>query len=333
MAIFPARNGSRSFDGHSTLITAVEFVLGGKLLLTADADGVVLGWKAPSFDRHCRIEHANPAPIYRFAEARGQSHVFYSCGAAVKQWALGAGFLDDWSEMKSLTLGEAHTGEVVPVLSTARELVSGGYDGNICFWDKGTGEVEIGSLGSPILSLACTSGALYYASAGGLLAAGLEDGTVAIIDLAKKERIGRVEAHVRDVYSVSFRNVISGRKALATCSPADAAVRVWEHGKLEVEFEAGAFALAFSPDGRFLAHGDGKDVVIRAAGNTWQIVRRLRGHADIVNALSFSPLESIDEPWTGWLASGSHAGTVRVWSAAEIEGAQNESVQYPVLGS
>lgn len=318
MGIYPAKASSRAFEGHADVITAVEFVLGGRLLLTADADGVVLGWKVPSFVRHCRVAHATAAPIYRFAQARTAEDVFYSHGLAVKRWTLGAGFLDDLSQMKSLTLGEAHTNEVVPVLSTARGLVSGGYDGNVCFWDTSTGEAELGSLGSPILSLACTSGALHYTAAGGLLAAGKEDGTVSIIDLATKAHIGRLEAHVRDVYSASFQNSLSGRLTLATCSPADGAVRVWKSGKLEAEFEAAAFALAFSPDGRFLAHADGTDVVVRDALDTWRIVRKLRGDEHIVNALSFSPLENIDDSWTGWLASGSHGGTVRVWSATEI---------------
>ncbi|MBN2493199.1 MAG: hypothetical protein JXR96_01305 [Deltaproteobacteria bacterium] len=300
-------------SGHEAEISAVGFVLGGKLLLTGDTRGKVMAWKAPSFERHFELGHEPPAPIYCFAGG-DQGDVYYGRGAAVKQWKTGAGFLDDLSELQSFTLGEAHSKEVVPVLSTARELISGGYDGKLCFWDRDSGEARAGSLKSPILSLACTSGALYEPEAGGLLAAGHEDGTVTIFDLEKHEPLGRFKAHERDVYAVSFQNVVFNRQILlATCSPADRVVRVWKNDQVIAEFEAPGFTATFSPDGRFLAHGDGTQVVIRE-GREWKVVRRLAGHRYLVSALAFSPSDSLEARWAGWLASGSHDRTVRVWS-------------------
>jgi WD40 repeat protein len=286
--------------GHQAEITAVGFVLGGKLLLSGDARGKLMAWKVPSFERHLEMDHNRPLPVYSFVGgARGD--VYYGYGAAVKQWKTGAGFLDDFSELQSFTFGEAHTKEVVPILFTARELISGGYDGKLCFWDPNTGEAQAGSLKSPILSLAV---------AGTRLAAGLEDGSVAIFDLERHEALGGFGAHARDVYAVSFQNGAPGPPTLlATTSPSDRTVRIWRNEELVAELEASGFTAAFSPDGRFLAHGEGTDIVIRGAKD-WKLVRRLRGHQAPVSVLAFSASG-------GWLASGAYDRTVRVWSLAD----------------
>ena len=290
----------RTLGGHEAEITAVGFVLGGTLLLSGDARGKVMAWKVPSLDRHLEMDHNPPIPVYSFVGgARGD--VYYGYGAAVKQWKTGAGFLDDFSALQSFTFGEAHTKEVVALLPTARELISGGYDGRLCFWDPDTGEARSGSVKSPILSLAL---------AGTRLAAGLEDGTVAIFDLERHEPLGGFGAHERDVYAVSFQNGVPGpRTLLATSSPSDRAVRLWKDEEMVVEFEASGFTAAFSPDGRYLAHGEGTDIVIRGATD-WNVVRRLRGHQAPISVLAFSASG-------GWLASGAYDRTVRVWSLAD----------------
>jgi WD40 repeat protein len=299
--------------GHGEPITAVGFVLGGKLLVTGDAEGNVAAWKTPGFERHFELAQTPPAPVHCIAGG-SRGDVYFGRGVAVKQWQTGAGFLTDFSQLQSFTLGEAHTREVVPVLSTAREVISGGYDGALCFWDPDSGDVRTGNLGSPILSLACTAGALHDRESGGLLAAGHEDGTVSILDLDACEPIGRYEAHARDVYALSFQNVVFNRQILlATVSPADAVVRLWKSSELVTEIAAPGFAVAFSPDGRFLAHGDGKEVVVRD-GRDWQVVHRLRGHQHLISWLAFSPSARMEDRWDGWLASASHDGTVRIWS-------------------
>ncbi|HUJ61511.1 MAG TPA: hypothetical protein VLX92_23560 [Kofleriaceae bacterium] len=299
-------------EGHRGVVFSAEFALGGQLLFTGDASGTVIAWRAPSWQRHCAIAHKPETPIYCIAAGPGDVH--FGRGTTVKQWAIGPEFLADFSSLKSFTLGDAHDKEVVPVVRTAKELITSGYDGQLMFWDVETGQARGGALHDRVMALAVTDGARYDAEAGGLLACGHEDGSLTMFDLAAYRPLGTIaHAHERDVYALSFQNVVFQRKLhVASISPADRVVRVWDGKRQVVELEGAGFTVAFRPDGRWLAHGHGNDIVIRD-GATWEVVQTLRGHTGPISALAWSPIASLDDPWSGCLASGAHDGTVRVW--------------------
>jgi WD40 repeat protein len=63
--------------------------------------------------------------------------------------------------------------------------------------------------------------------------------------------------------------------------------------------------LAFSPDGRLLAWGTA-DFTISVLDLSGSGLRKLSGHTDAVNSLTFSS-------GSDWLFSGSSDGTTRTW--------------------
>lgn len=66
--------------------------------------------------------------------------------------------------------------------------------------------------------------------------------------------------------------------------------------------------MSYSPDGRFLAAGDGKKVHVWDM-TTLKEIKTLEGHKDSVSSVSWSPDGR-------FLASGSTDETVRVWDAS-----------------
>ena len=152
--------------------------------------------------------------------------------------------------------------------------------------------------------------AVAFSPNGRLLAAGLDDNTVAFWDMRSRERTGRsLTGHEGEVISLAFSP--DGR-TLATGS-GDSTVRLWDvqrRQQLGVPLTGHTMrvqAVAFSPDGRTVASGaqDGKVVL-------WDVQRRrplgapLVGHSDVVRSVAFSPDGRT-------LASGSRDHTARLW--------------------
>lgn len=304
-------DGHFVLEGHDAAVNAVAFALGGALLLTGDEVGRVIAWRTGDFQRHVDLAMKPPAPVYAFAA--GERDVYFGRGKSVKQWRTGPTFLEDLRAFESFTLGE-HAKEVVPVLFMARGVVTGGYDGGLKIWDTETGSAWSGTMPSPILSLACTGGLRHSVDANGFLAVGREDGQVMMFDVADDvQPLGQFRAHARDVYAVSFQNALVRRKMiLATASPADRVVRLWSGPDTIAELPASGFAVTFSPDGRWLAHGDLRDVVLRD-GVELREARRLVGPSKPPLSIAFTPTRTLDDAWSGWIAAASGERQVHVW--------------------
>jgi hypothetical protein len=161
-------------------------------------------------------------------------------------------------------------------------------------WDADTAR-EVGHFGTqPIHALA-------YAPDGKALAAGNEDGSVALWDPASGRELRRMAGHRREVRSVAFA---AGGGLLASSS-FDGDLFLWDAatgkqlrrltwGEGRVAGPANVLAVAFSPEGRMLAsveaplNSAGGSCVTLWEVTTGQMRRRLAGHEGDVNGLAFA---------------------------------------------
>jgi WD40 repeat protein len=204
-------------------------------------------------------------------------------------------------------------------LEDRRALAAGGDDGAVRIFDTATGE----SL--PMLPVCDGAVNAMVPLAGGRLALASEDGKVRLLD-PRGGQIAVLATQTDPIraFAVSSAGVLAFGGAggyLKTLDPVPGAEpRTLIHG-------AGAIhAVAWSPDGRFLAAGGGDRLVrvwrMEAGGHT--LIRSARGHSHAVHALSFSPDSRR-------LASGGGGG-VRFWDVSVLEDPQACSNPFRLAG-
>ena len=196
-----------------------------------------------------------------------------------------------------------------------RWLVGGGEDRSIKVWDGATGRKVrvLGEHTADITKLAFSSDGRYLASVG-------MDDVVQVWDAARLE-VGQVPLRrfaVRcDDYAADLAAFSPDGSRLAVASDDDTAtihdvvgddnaVRLVCHGHRPL-------ALAFTPDGRWVASG-GKDCTVKVwDSRTGKQLETLRSHGDQVTRLiCFQSAERV------WLVSGSRDGTVKLWDLARL---------------
>lgn len=179
--------------------------------------------------------------------------------------------------------------------------VSSSLDGTVRTWDAATG--------NPLHVLNGHSNEVFAVSVSGdgrLIVSADYDGTILVH--TKEGALERTLAGFPG-WSADVAISLDGRRAAAWAM--DGSIWIWDLGsgslvrKLEGEKNRWGMALAWSPDGRYLAAG-------RVAVTIWDAqsgekVSTFEGHRDFVRDLAFSPDGRL-------LASASMDKTVRVWS-------------------
>jgi WD40 repeat protein/serine/threonine protein kinase len=331
--------------GHGGKLLGVAFRSDGARLVTTSADGTVRQWEPatgrevePPFEHHtAEVLAASYSPDGQWVASGGADHtiriwrasgglqraVLHGHAGAVNDLAFAAdgqslasisqdrlyGFLGDntigvWDlSTVDLPVLRGHTDYVYPVSYSpdGRWIASGSWDGAISLRDAATGE-EHAKLPQPgaVRSLAFSPDSAWLAVGG---------------DFEKNELLlwstttGQILRHI----PVPFASV----QHLAM-SPDGRRFAVGPSGRVEysqlVDIASGTavgavegLALAFSPDGKWLAGRDqeGKSVVLRDAANL-RIVATWEGHTDLINAITF-------RRDGGRILTASSDHTVRVW--------------------
>ena len=268
----------------------------GRAWISGDVDGVVRVFD-PRSGKLLRVLGQGGARVAAMGVGPSGDMLWTGMGdGSMRRWALSSGAM--------MSADRAHDRRIRAVVATQdeRTWITGSDDRTVRFWGAdGRPGREPERFDKPVTALSVGPDAL--------LAVGLFDGRVCLLDLRSGKRVREIAAHERAVAHASF----APGGALATCSD-DAKIRLWDarKGKLAGELighRKQVAHVAFSPDGGTLASAS-QDGTIRLWDTaTGAPKRTLEGHVHGVTCVAWVSPKA--------LLSGSRDGTLRLWHAGE----------------
>jgi WD40 repeat protein/predicted Ser/Thr protein kinase len=301
------------YDRHGSEVYSAAYSPDGVWLATGGADRTIRCWRATGREE-AGVLHGHTGTVSALAFTPDGRQVA-SVSQGVERDFRGDETVGVWDVdfRARLPVLRGHTSYVYAVAYSpdGRWLASGSYDTTIRIWDASTGELCATLIQPDIVRT------LAFGPDGQWLVTGdrLED-RLRIWDVA----MGRVRREIRGPRKGVRYLAVSpdGSRIASTVWVADPVpgdslpaqehyLSIWDASSGEELFSAKGFALAYSPDGSWLAttSADVKGVLLMDA-RTHRVVKHLTGHKGEIKWAAFSPDSRR-------LASCSLDGTVRLW--------------------
>jgi serine/threonine protein kinase/WD40 repeat protein len=240
-------------EGHSGPVTGVRFLADGKRLVTSSEDGSARLWNpADPTNPVRRWEH--PDLVLDLAIESDGLHFWTAANDGVARRF----HVDQDRPKLELKTGEQPLLRVASPSATSGRIVTLSRDGVVAVWDFET------SASRPARTFRLegrAAPALAISSRGEHLAAGTEDGHATVWSIGADRKLHDLAGHTRGIYDMAF---CGDGKLLATASggrgpQSTGEVKLWDvaTGQAHATLEGATAPLAFRPDDRVLAAGNG----------------------------------------------------------------------------
>jgi WD40 repeat protein len=298
--------------GHKGLITSVAISPDGTIGASAAKDGTVKLWNLVKVEENATLQaHTGPVLAVAFS-LDGKTVASAGADKIIRIWDAAAGKDRPTivtNAQKTLT---GHTGEVRALAFGQQGLVSAGADSQVIAWDLATGKPAhvFKEHTGPVQALALSSDGKTIASAG-------SDARILIHDGTKTLQTIKTPASVSALAFAPDGKTLASGGTEKQETLERGMIRFWDpatgkEGGTPLQHASEVFSLAYVPTTKLLASA-GKDNLVRLWDPAAAVqVHAYRGHIGWVAALGICGTK----PPT--LLSGSHDGTLKIWSCAQI---------------
>lgn len=320
---------TRELEGHTDLVFRLAFSPDGRLLATAGYDGAARVWEAESGEALHVLEHPDNTPVTAIAfSADGRRLATGDAYGVPRVWNLGAEQFRDLPPHNDSVNGVAFSPD-------GRLLATAGADSRVRLYDLDAYTVAeeidhnarlFGLAFSPdgdLIALADSANLVLvwelttdkplralrghgsvvqdiaFDRGGNLLATASDDGTARIWDVNSDTEIAQLTGHQGGVWGVDF----SRDASRVVTAGSDGTVRIWDATRA---YPSEGSALAFSPNGEFVAVGDRGGRVRMVEVASGKVIWSEQAGGRIESGLAFSPDGSL-------VAAGGDNGEVTIW--------------------